>query len=59
MKTTVTTVDPADLEIVENSDEEITDGADDTQERVFGPRVKLTVEGEQETFEEAIEQAFR
>ena len=59
MKTTVTTVDPTDLEIVENSDEEITDGADETQERVFGPRVKLTVEVDQETFEEAIEQAFR
>ena len=59
MKTTVTTVDPADLEIVENSDEEITDGADETQDRVFGPRVKLTVEVDQETFEEAIEQAFR
>ena len=59
MKTTVTTVDPTDLEIVENSDEEITDGADETQERTFGPRVKLTVEVDQETFEEAIEQAFR
>tara|TARA_Y100000590_G_scaffold450752_1_gene590961 strand:+ start:2367 stop:3860 length:1494 start_codon:yes stop_codon:yes gene_type:complete len=59
VKTTVTTVDPADLEIVENSDEEITDGADETQERIFGPRVKLTVEVDQETFENAIEQAFR
>jgi len=59
VKTTVTTVDPADLEIVENSDDEITDGADETQERTFGPRVKLTVEVDQETFEEAIEQAFR
>ena len=59
MKTTVTTVDPADLEIVENSDDEITDGADETQERTFGTRVKLTVEVDQETFEEAIEQAFR
>ena len=59
MKTTVTTVDPADLEIVENSDDEITDGADETQDRTFGPRVKLTVEVDQETFEEAIEQAFR
>ena len=59
MKTSDTTVDPTDLEIVENSDEEITDGADETQERTFGPRVKLTVEVDQETFEEAIEQAFR
>ncbi|HJL99455.1 MAG TPA: trigger factor, partial [Acidimicrobiales bacterium] len=59
MKTTVTTVDPADLEVVENSDEEITDGPDETQERIFGPRVKLTVEVDQETFDEAIEQAFR
>ncbi|MED5293018.1 MAG: trigger factor [Actinomycetota bacterium] len=59
MKTTVTTVDPADLEVVENSDEETTDEAEETQERIFGPRVKLTVEVDQETFDKAIEQAFR
>ncbi len=59
MKTTVTTVDPADLEVAENSDEDTSDGANETQERIFGPRVKLTVEVDQETFDEAIEQAFR
>ena len=34
------------------------DGAEEQQERA-GPRVKLTVEVDQETFESAIEEAFR
>lgn len=59
MKTTVTEVDPADLEVDENNDQETPDGDEETQQRIFGPRVKLTVEVDQETFDEAIEQAFR
>ena len=59
MKTTVTEVDPADLEVEESNDLEASDGDEETQERIFGPRVKLTVEVDQETFDEAIEKAFR
>ena len=59
MKTTVTEVDPAELEVEESNDLEASDGDEETQERIFGPRVKLTVEVDQETFDEAIEKAFR
>tara|TARA_Y100000768_G_scaffold57991_1_gene38971 strand:+ start:231 stop:1724 length:1494 start_codon:yes stop_codon:yes gene_type:complete len=59
VKTTVTEVDAADLEVDENDDQETSDGDQETQQRIFGPRVKLTVEVDQETFDEAIEQAFR
>ncbi len=59
MKTTVTEVDPADLEVDENEDQETSNADEETQERIFGPRVRLTVEVDQETFDKAIEQAFR
>ena len=59
MKTTVTPVDQADLDALSDSAEDATDGAEEQQERAFGPRVKLTVEVDQETFENAIEEAFR
>ena len=59
MKTTVTTVDQAELDALDDPAADVPDGADDQQERTFGPRVKLTVEVDQETFENAIEEAFR
>ncbi len=59
MKTTVTPVDQAELDALNDSAEDVSDGADEQQERAFGPRVKLTVEVDQETFENAIEAAFR
>ena len=57
MKTTVTEVDPADLDVA--TDTETSDDAGGTQERTFGPRIKLTVEVDEETFDDAIDQAFR
>jgi trigger factor len=59
VKTTLTPVDPAELDALDNSAEETADGAGEQRERTFGPRVKLTVEVDQETFEKAIEEAFR
>ena len=55
MKTTVTPVDQADLDALSESAEDAPDGAEEQQERAFGPRGKLTVEVDQETFESAIE----
>ncbi len=57
MKTIVTEVDPADLDV--SSETETSDDADGAEERTFGPKIKLTVEVDEETFDDAIDQAFR
>ena len=57
MKTTVTEVDPADLDVA--SETETSDGAEGREERTFGPKIKLVVEVDEETFDDAIDQAFR
>ena len=59
MKTTVTPVDQAELDALNESTDVASDEAGEQQERTFGPRIKLTVEVDQETFENAIEEAFR
>ena len=59
MKTTVTPVDQAELDALNESADGASDEAGEQQERTFGPRIKLTVEVDQETFENAIEEAFR
>ena len=59
MKTTVTPVDQAELDALNVSADGASDESGEQQERTFGPRVKLTVEVDQETFENAIEEAFR
>ena len=57
MKTIVTEVDPAELDV--SSETETSDDADGAEERTFGPKIKLTVEVDEETFDDAIDQAFR
>ena len=59
MKTTVTEVDPTELDDTVSQDDDSSAGSDEQKERTFGPKVKLTVEVDEETFDEAIDQAFR
>ena len=47
MKTTVTEVDPADLDVA--SETETSDTAEGREERTFGPKIKLVVEVDEET----------
>ena len=57
MKTTVTEVEPDDLAAASETEE--SDDAGGAEERTFGPKIKLTVEVDEETFDDAIDQAFR
>ena len=60
MKTTVTELAPDDPALAgdDEAGEEADEGSEAT-ERVYGPRVKLSVEVDEERFEQAIDAAFR
>ena len=51
MKTTVTEVDPTELDDTVSQDDDSSAGSDEQKERTFGPKVKLTVEVDEETFD--------
>ena len=59
MKTTVTELAPDDPGITRDGDESAENDEAQNDERTLGPRVKLSVEVDEERFDEAIDAAFR